>query len=45
MMPATMIERLSKATDIQERKYDLSEKEKFHNSILEFYFFAKKVIP
>jgi len=32
-------------TDIKERMYDLTEKERFNNIIIEFSFFAKKVLP
>lgn len=42
---ATQIERMQKATDIKERNYDLSEKERFNLAILDFSIFAKKVIP
>lgn len=42
---ATLIDRMHKATDIKERNYDLTEKERFSNAITEFSFFAKKVIP
>lgn len=36
---------MHKATDIKERMYDLTEKERFNNIIIEFSYFAKKVIP
>lgn len=42
---ATQIERMQSATDIKERNYDLSEKERFNLAILDFTIFAKKVIP
>jgi hypothetical protein len=42
---ATVIDRMHKSTDIKERMYDLSEKERFNNTIIEFSFFAKKVLP
>lgn len=42
---ATIIDRMHKSTDIKERNFDLTEKEKFNNVIIEFSFFAKKVIP
>ena len=42
---ATQIERMQNATDIRERNYDLTEKERFNNSILDFSLFAKKVLP
>ena len=40
-----MIERLQKGTDINDKKYDLTDKERLHNILVEFSFFAKKVIP
>jgi len=42
---AIQIDRMHKATDIKERMYDLTEKERFNNIIIEFSYFAKKVIP
>ncbi len=45
MPTATQIERMQKATDIKERNFDLSEKERFNLAILDFTIFAKKVIP
>lgn len=42
---ASCIDRMQKATHIKERDYDLTEKEKFHNSIVEFTYFAKKTVP
>lgn len=42
---ASCIERMHKATDIKERNYDLTEKEKYHNTLIEFSYFAKKVLP
>ena len=36
---------MQKATDINEKKYDLTDKERLHNILVEFSFFAKKVIP
>lgn len=42
---ATAIDRMHKATDIKERMYDLTEKERFNNTIIEFSYFSKKVIP
>jgi hypothetical protein len=40
-----IIERMHESTDIKERMYDLTEKERFNNVIIEFTFFAKKVLP
>ena len=40
-----MIERLQRGTDINDKKYDLTDKERLHNILVEFSFFAKKVIP
>lgn len=42
---ATAIDRLQQALDIKERLYDLTEREQFNNAILEFSYFAKKVVP
>lgn len=42
---ATAIDRMHKATDIKERMYDLTEKERFNNIIIEFSYFVKRVIP
>jgi FixJ family two-component response regulator len=42
---ATLIERMQKVTDVNQRMYDLTEKERFNNSIIEFGYFVKKVIP
>jgi hypothetical protein len=40
-----IIERMHENTDIKERMYDLSEKERFGNVIIEFSYFSKKVLP
>jgi hypothetical protein len=40
-----LVDRLSTSLDVKERNYDLTEKEQFNNTIIEFSFFAKKVIP
>lgn len=40
-----MIERIRSATNINERMFDLTEKERFNNNIIEFNVFAKKVLP
>jgi hypothetical protein len=40
-----IIERMHENTDIKERMYDLTEKERFNNIIIEFTYFAKKVLP
>lgn len=42
---SSCIERLHRATNINERDHDLTEKEKFNNTIIDFTYFAKKVIP
>lgn len=41
----SIIERIQKATDINDKKYDLTDKERLHNILVEYQFFAKKVIP
>ena len=43
MATAKIIERIKEATDINEKKYDFVEKEKFKNNIIEYSFFFKKV--
>lgn len=40
-----LIERIRNATMINEKRYDLSDKEKFNNNILEFTYFVKRVLP
>lgn len=42
---SAIIERMHENLDIKERMYDLTEKERFNNIIIEFSFFAKKVLP
>lgn len=42
---SSIIERMHKATTINERRYDLTEKERFNNNIIEFTYFARKVLP
>lgn len=42
---SAIIDRLHEHTDIKERMYDLTEKERFNNIIIEFSYFAKKVLP
>jgi hypothetical protein len=41
----SFIDRIQKATDINEKQYDLADKERFHNILVELTFFAKKVLP
>ena len=41
----SMIDRIQKATDINDKKYDLTDKERLHNILVEFSFFTKKVLP
>ena len=43
--PATMIDRIKTATGINEKIYDLSDRERFNMSVTEFSFFTKKVLP
>jgi hypothetical protein len=40
-----LIDRYQKATDINEKKYDLADKERLHNILVEFTYFSKKVLP
>ena len=43
-LPTSKIyERIKAAVDINEKKYDLVDKERFNNNIVEFSFFVKKV--
>lgn len=40
----TICDRIRKAVDINEKKYDLTDKERFYNNLIEFNFFVKKVL-
>jgi len=40
----TIIERIRKVTDINEKRYDMVDKERYHNTLIEFNFFFKKVM-
>jgi hypothetical protein len=31
-------------TEINEKRYDMTDKERYHNTLIEFNFFAKKVL-
>ena len=42
---SSQIDRMHKVTDIKERMYDLTDKERFQNVLTEFQYFAKKVLP
>lgn len=44
MSTFSTIERLRKTLDINESRYDLVDKERFHNNLLEYQVFAKKVL-
>ena len=44
MPTSAIIERVRKVTDINEKLYDLTDKERFHNALIEFSYFAKKVL-
>jgi hypothetical protein len=37
-------ERMKRMTGINMKNYDLVEKEKYHNAVVEFSYFAKKVL-
>jgi hypothetical protein len=39
----TIIERVRTVTDINEKRYDISDKESYKNSLVEFTVFSKKV--
>jgi len=45
MPTSQIIERIRKGADINERMYDLSEREKFSSSIVDCSFVIKKVLP
>jgi hypothetical protein len=40
----TMIERTREVTNINEKLFDFADKERFNNVVIEFGFFAKKVL-
>ena len=40
----TMIERIREVANVNEKMYDFADKEKFNNVVIEFTFFAKKVL-
>mmetsp|Transcript_33621 Transcript_33621/g.32659 ORF Transcript_33621/g.32659 Transcript_33621/m.32659 type:complete len:131 (+) Transcript_33621:228-620(+) len=39
----TIIERIRGVTEINEKRYDMVDKERYHNTLIEFNFFFKKV--
>ena len=45
MTTATIIDRVKTATGINEKMFDLSDRERFNLIITEFTFFTKKVLP
>ena len=40
----TVCDRIRKAADINEKRYDLTDKERYHNNLIEASFFVKKVL-
>lgn len=42
IQPSTMLERIQASTNIDPAKYDLTDKERYLNAIIEFSFFSKK---
>lgn len=44
MPTGSVIDRIRKTLDINESRYDLTDKERLHNNLVEYTFFAKKVI-
>ena len=40
----TCCDRIRKAGDINEKRYDLTDKERYHNNLIEASFFVKKVL-
>jgi hypothetical protein len=45
MPTSVIIDRIRKGADINERMYDLTEKERFNNMIVDCSFVIKKVLP
>lgn len=41
----SMVDRIRKAANINEQKYDTSDKERMNNNLVDYSFFAKKVLP
>ncbi len=41
---ATIIERVRQVTEINEKRYDMVDKERYHAALIEFNFFFKKVV-
>lgn len=41
---ANACEKIRKAGDINEKRYDLTDKERYHNNLIEASFFVKKVL-
>lgn len=39
----TIIDRIRVVTEINEKRYDMVDKERYHNTLIEFNFFFKKV--
>jgi hypothetical protein len=44
MPTGSLIDRIRKTLDINESRYDLTDKERLHNNLVEYTFFAKKVL-
>ncbi len=44
MQTISAIDRLRKTLDINEARYDLTDKERLHNNLVEYSVFAKKVL-
>jgi hypothetical protein len=40
----TIIERIRTVTEINEKRYDMVDKERYHNTLIEFNFFFKKIL-
>jgi len=40
----TVLDRIRTGTKVNETRFDLTDKERYHNSLIEFQFFAKKVL-
>lgn len=44
MPTGSLIDRIRKTLDVNESRYDLTDKERLHNNLVEYTFFAKKVL-
>ena len=40
----TICDRIRRSTDINEKRFDMTDKERYHNNLIEVSFFVKKVL-